>query len=147
MIYLLLGLGLKLVYKCAGASLEAHGRREYKEEMGDADMGAPGETQTEYGIVKLSRDQGPSAEECSSLFPDGIVQSYGGSDRLIAAPAAGHHMSELGRFGSGTGVSLPLGLQHCEGGSLSISGGGHHGFAGMGEDDTYNPPSSFFSGY
>ncbi|XP_034688267.1 uncharacterized protein LOC117916402 [Vitis riparia] len=109
--------------------------------------GAPGETQTEYGIVKLSREQGPGAEECSSLFPDGIVQSYGGSDRLMAAPAAEHHMSELGRFGSGTGVSLPLGLQHCEGGSLSISGEGHHGFAGMGEDDTYDPPSSFFSGY
>ena len=34
MIYLLLGLGLKLVYKCVGASLEAHGRRDVQRRDG-----------------------------------------------------------------------------------------------------------------
>lgn len=119
----------------------------------DVEMGGPtagasfrngerGETQTEYGIVKLSGDQRPSVEECSSLFPDGIVQSDGGSDRFMAAAAAAYHMSELGRFGSGTGVSLTLGLQHCEGGSLPISNGGHHSFVGMRGADMYNPAAS-----
>ena len=60
-------------------------------------------------------------EECSSsnLFLDDMVHS----DRFMAAAAA-YHMSELGRFGSRSGsggVSLTLGLQHCEGGG---GGGG-----------------------
>ncbi|CBI38029.3 unnamed protein product, partial [Vitis vinifera] len=124
----------------------------YKEEIGDADMdsnssseNAPKATKSD---IRASEERGddfqPSttSTECSSLFPDGIVQSDGGSDRFMAAAAAAYHMSELGRFGSGTGVSLTLGLQHCEGGSLPISNGGHHSFVGMRGADMYNPAAS-----
>lgn len=106
--------------------------------------GAHGETQTEYGIVKLTTGEQrptptPTLEECSSSSTT-LFAPDGGSDGFMAA--AYHHMSELGRFGSGTGrVSLTLGLQHCAGG-----GGGHHSFVGMNTreaaDDMYNSAAS-----
>ncbi|XP_062076842.1 BEL1-like homeodomain protein 6 [Humulus lupulus] len=96
----------------------------------------------EYGLMKQRREeQRPGMDDCSSVFPHGIVQSDGGSERFMAAAAA-YHMSELGRFGSGTGVSLTLGLQHCDGGSIPMNGGTHHGFVAMRGDDLYNPAAS-----
>lgn len=77
----------------------------------------------------------------SSFFPDAIVHSQGESDRFMAAAAA-YHMSELGRFGTVGGVSLTLGLQHCEGGGLPLPAGTHHGFATMRGDDMYNAAAS-----
>ncbi|KAJ6409798.1 hypothetical protein OIU84_009313 [Salix udensis] len=62
---------------------------------------------------------------------------------FMAAAAAAYQMPEVGRFGNGSGVSLTLGLQHCEGGSLPMSGTAHHGFVSMrGDDDIYNAASS-----
>ncbi|XP_041010237.1 BEL1-like homeodomain protein 6 [Juglans microcarpa x Juglans regia] len=95
-----------------------------------------GEAENEYGLVKRREEQRPSMDGCN-LFPDAA------SERFMAAAAAAYHMSELERFGVGSGVSLTLGLQHCEGGSLPISGVAHHSFITMGGDQIYNaPPSS-----
>ncbi|XWS67860.1 hypothetical protein CRYUN_Cryun04dG0041200 [Craigia yunnanensis] len=100
-----------------------------------------GEAETEYVLLKLREEQRPNVDD-SNLFPDAIAHPDGGSDRFIAAAA--YHMSELGRFGSGSGsgVSLTLGLQHCEGGSIPMSGGGHQNFVAMRGDDIYNPAAS-----
>ncbi|CAI0437896.1 unnamed protein product [Linum tenue] len=70
----------------------------------------------------------------------------GGDNRFMAAAAAAYQMQEMGRYGSGSsgGVSLTLGLQHCEGGGggLPISGASHHhqnqGFVSMRGDDIYS---------
>ncbi|KAG6762879.1 hypothetical protein POTOM_033406 [Populus tomentosa] len=108
--------------------------------------GTRGETFTEYGLLKLREDQGPSMEDCS-LFSDAMAHSEGGGDRFMAAAAAAYQMSEVRRFGNGSGVSLTLGLQHCEGGSLPMSGTTHHGFVSMrGDDDIYNAASSLGAG-
>ncbi|KAJ6671416.1 HOMEOBOX PROTEIN TRANSCRIPTION FACTORS [Salix viminalis] len=104
--------------------------------------GIRSETFTEYGLLKLREDQRPSMEDCS-LFSDAMAHSEGGGDRFMAAAAAAYQMPEVGRFGNGSGVSLTLGLQHCEGGSLPMSGTAHHGFVSMrGDDDIYNAASS-----
>ncbi|KAL5790990.1 hypothetical protein ACOSQ2_005878 [Xanthoceras sorbifolium] len=101
-----------------------------------------GEAETEYGLMKLREEQRPGVDDCN-LFPDAMVHADGGNDRFMAAAAAAYHMSELGRFGGGgSGVSLTLGLQHCEGGSLPMSGGTHHNFVAMRGDDIYNAAAS-----
>ncbi|PQM35738.1 BEL1-like homeodomain protein 7 [Prunus yedoensis var. nudiflora] len=79
-------------------------------------------------------------DDCS-LFSDPNVHSDRSSERFMEAADA-YHMPELGRFGSGSGVSLTLGLQHCDGGSLPISTGTHHSFVAMRGDDLYNPAAS-----
>ncbi|XP_057966161.1 BEL1-like homeodomain protein 6 [Malania oleifera] len=101
-----------------------------------------GETETEYSVVKLRGDQRPSMDDCS-LYPDAIVQPGGGGERLMAAATA-YHMSELGRFGSGSGVALTLGLPHFEGAGLPVPAGTHHGLVSMREDDIYNASASPF---
>ncbi|XP_044508179.1 LOW QUALITY PROTEIN: BEL1-like homeodomain protein 7 [Mangifera indica] len=103
--------------------------------------GACGGAETEYGLLKLRDEQRSNVDE-SSLFQDPMVHSDGGNNRYMAAAAAAYHMSELGRFGSGSGVSLTLGLQHCEGGNLPISGGTHQSFIAMRGDDIYNAAAS-----
>ncbi|EOX97922.1 hypothetical protein QUC31_015435 [Theobroma cacao] len=100
-----------------------------------------GETETEYGLLKLREEQRPNVDD-SNLLPDAIAHSGGGNDRFMAAAAAAYHMSELGRFGSGSGVSLTLGLQHCEGGSIPMSGGSHQSFVAVRGDGIYNPAAS-----
>ncbi|XP_021897143.1 BEL1-like homeodomain protein 6 [Carica papaya] len=100
------------------------------------------EAETEYGLLKLREGQRPNVDDCS-LFPDTIVHSDGASDRFMAAAAAAYHMPEMGRFGSGTGVSLTLGLQHCEGANRPTSGGNHRTFVGVrGAEDIYNAAAS-----
>ncbi|OMO75594.1 POX family protein [Corchorus olitorius] len=100
-----------------------------------------GDAETEYGLLKLRANQRPNVDD-SNLFTDAIGHSDGSNDRFMAAAAAAYHMSELGRFGSGSGVSLTLGLQHCEGGSIPMSGGSHQSFVAMRGDDIYNPAAS-----
>ncbi|KAA8534463.1 hypothetical protein F0562_031980 [Nyssa sinensis] len=136
----------------------------YKEEIGDAEMdsnsssevvpkatkgpndnarfqnGTNGEIETEYGVVKSRMEQRSKVDDCS-LFQDTIVQSNGGGASFMAAAAA-DYVSELGRFGTGNGVSLTLGLQHCEGGGLPLTVGAHHNFVTMEEDDVYNVAAS-----
>uniref|UniRef100_A0A6N2L6Q0 Homeobox domain-containing protein n=1 Tax=Salix viminalis TaxID=40686 RepID=A0A6N2L6Q0_SALVM len=107
--------------------------------------GIRSETFTEYGLLKLREDQRPSMEDCS-LFSDAMAHSEGGGDRFMAAAAAAYQMPEVGRFGNGSGVSLTLGLQHCEGGSLPMSGTAHHGFVSMRGDDDILQCSIFGGG-
>ncbi|KAK2966026.1 hypothetical protein RJ640_017104 [Escallonia rubra] len=104
-----------------------------------------GEAETEYGVGGKPRGDGRPSLDDSSLFSNTIVQSNGsGSERFMAAAAAAYHMSELGRFGNGSGVSLTLGLQHCEGGgSLPMSVATQHNFVSVrGDDDVYNEAAS-----
>ncbi|KAK4836005.1 hypothetical protein QYF36_017321 [Acer negundo] len=96
-----------------------------------------GEAETEYGLMKLREEQRPGVDECN-IYQDAMVHTDGGNDRFMAAAAAAYHMSEMGRFRGGSGVSLTLGLQHCEGGNLPMSGGNHHSFVDMRGDDIYN---------
>lgn len=104
--------------------------------------GTRGEALTEYGLLKLRGEQRPSVDDCS-LFSDAIVHPDGGGDRfMVAAAAAAYQMSEVGRFGSGSGVSLTLGLQHCEGGSLPMSGTTHNSFVSIRGDDIYSAAAS-----
>ncbi|XP_022947365.1 BEL1-like homeodomain protein 7 [Cucurbita moschata] len=100
--------------------------------------GAHIEAQNE--LVKSREELRPNVNN-SNFFPDAIVQSQAGSDRFMAAAAA-YHMSELGRFGAVSGVSLTLGLQHCEGGGIPMPTGTHHGFAAMRGDEMYNAAAS-----
>ncbi|XP_050365366.1 BEL1-like homeodomain protein 7 [Argentina anserina] len=79
----------------------------------------------------------PGMDE-SSFFSDGMVQSDRNSERFVTA----YHMPELGRFESGSGVSLTLGLQHCDGGNIPISSGTPHSFVAVRDDDLYNAAAS-----
>jgi hypothetical protein len=89
-----------------------------------------GESETGFGFL----NRRPGIEDSSSFFPEAMVHSdAGNNDNRFMATA--YHMSELGRFGSGSGVSLTLGLQHSEGGNLN---GNHHNFVTMRGDDIYN---------
>ncbi|XP_042517793.1 BEL1-like homeodomain protein 6 [Macadamia integrifolia] len=92
---------------------------------------------TDYGAMKLRGDQRPNLDDCN-LFQDAFVQSdRNGSGRFIAAAAA-YEMAELGRFGGSSGVSLTLGLQHCDGSGLPMSGGTPHNFVTLRSDEMYN---------
>lgn len=98
--------------------------------------GTHGGTEIEYGVAKTR----PSVDE-GSVFPDTIVESDGGTGRYMTSA---YHFSELGRFGNGIGVSLTLGLQHCEGGGgipMSVDQN-HHGFVSVRGDEVYNTASS-----
>lgn len=89
-----------------------------------------GETETQYELGKPRGDQ----TECN-IFSDTMVQPNGSSERFMAA----YHISELGRFGNRGGVSLTLGLQHCEDGSIPMSVGTHHNFVTMRGENVYDP--------
>ncbi|KAI3446150.1 hypothetical protein Pfo_002815 [Paulownia fortunei] len=97
------------------------------------------EPQTDYGIGKTREGQKHTND--SSLFPDAVVESNCGSERFIAAAAA-YHMSELESIGNMSGVSLTLGLQQCEGGSMAMADGTHHGFIPLRDTDLYNTAPS-----
>ncbi|WCJ40930.1 BEL1-like homeodomain 7 [Euphorbia peplus] len=100
-----------------------------------------GDAVTEYSLLKLREEHRPSMDECG-LFSDAMVHTDAGGDRYMAAAAAAYHMSDVGRFGSGSGVSLTLGLQHCEGGSIPMSATNHHSFISMRGDDIYGEAGS-----
>ncbi|KAB2091727.1 hypothetical protein ES319_A03G212400v1 [Gossypium barbadense] len=100
------------------------------------------EAETEHGLLRLSKVQRPNVDN-SNLFLDGITHSDGVGDRFMKATTTSYHVSELGRFGNASGVSLTLGLQHCEDGSIPMSGVGHQNFVAMTRDnDIYNPAAS-----
>lgn len=70
------------------------------------------------------------------------VQSSMGNARFASEAGNEYRMVELGRFEHGTGVSLTLGLQHFEGGTIPFSSTVHHGFVPVGGDDFYGGTSS-----
>ncbi|KAL4302432.1 hypothetical protein GQ457_10G021650 [Hibiscus cannabinus] len=95
-----------------------------------------GEAETEYVLQKLQEEQRLTMGD--SNIPNTSVHLDGGSHQFL--PTAAYNVSELGRFGSGSGVSLTLGLQRYEDGSISMSGGSHHqNFIAMRGDEMYNP--------
>ncbi|GMI83583.1 BEL1-like homeodomain 6 [Hibiscus trionum] len=77
-----------------------------------------GEVETEYVLQKLREEERLTTGD--SNIPDSSVHLDSGSHRFMTAPA--YNVSGLGRFGGGNGVSLTLGLQHYEDGSISMSG-------------------------
>ncbi|KAI4298299.1 hypothetical protein L6164_031876 [Bauhinia variegata] len=91
------------------------------------------EGETEFRSVKQADVQRPNFDDCG-FYP--VVQTSGGSERFMSVAAA-CQASELGRFGTGSGVSLTLGLQNCEAGNFR-SDETHHSFVAMREDDVYN---------
>ncbi|PKI38607.1 BEL1-like homeodomain protein 7 [Punica granatum] len=77
-------------------------------------------------------DHAPDMEMIGSTGGIETIHSglFSGTNRFMTAAA--YHMPELGRFGTGSGVSLTLGLQHCDGTSMPLSGTGTaQGFLGM----------------
>ncbi|XAR59585.1 hypothetical protein NMG60_11015471 [Bertholletia excelsa] len=85
-----------------------------------------------------------SGIERGGLYRDTIMESDGSCGRFMTADAAAYHVSEFSRPESGSGVSLTLGLQHCEAGGVPISVDAHHSFVSMrGDGNVYNSdPSS-----
>ncbi|KAE8724675.1 BEL1-like homeodomain protein 7 [Hibiscus syriacus] len=95
-----------------------------------------GESETEYVLQKLREEQRLTMG--ISNIPDSSVHLDGSGHRFMAAAA--YNVSELGRFDSGNGVSLTLGLQHYEDGSIGMPGGRRHqNFFAMRGDEMYNP--------
>lgn len=95
---------------------------------------------SDYGIGKTR--EGHKQANDSSLFQDAVVDSNCGSDRFMAAAAAAYHMSEMERFGNIGGVSLTLGLQQCEGGTMAMGDSTHNAFIPMRDTDVYNTAAS-----
>ncbi|XP_026449641.1 BEL1-like homeodomain protein 7 isoform X2 [Papaver somniferum] len=85
---------------------------------------------------------GTNANECN-LLKDMIIQSGGSTGGRFMTAATGYQIAELGRLRSGGGVSLTLGLQHCDNsGILTISGRTHHNFINTRRDDLCTPDVS-----
>lgn len=91
------------------------------------------ETHFKAGISR--EDQRPNVNEYN-IFPGTMVQP---NEKFMAT----YSISELERFENRSGVSLTLGLQHCEdGSSIPMSVGTHHNFASMRGDDVYDPSAT-----
>ncbi|CAK9142051.1 unnamed protein product [Ilex paraguariensis] len=86
-----------------------------------------GGTEMEYGVGKPRGEKRPTVDDYN-LFPRNMVPAY--------------QISELGRFGNGNGVSLTLGLQHCEGGSVPMSIETRHSFVTMRGEGIYEAAAS-----
>lgn len=99
---------------------------------------------TEHRLVKQTEEQRPNFDYCG-LFPgDKVVQSGGANERFMAiAPTC--QMAEFGRFKSGTGVSLTLGLQHCDRGNFFPSET-HLSLVSTREHDIYNAAATSILG-
>ncbi|KAF7841005.1 BEL1-like homeodomain protein 6 [Senna tora] len=107
-------------------------------------MGSAGLASLHHGGHVDDTEYGNGTTDCSP-FPDDTVQSDGGTaGGFMAVTTPTCQMSELGRFETGNGVSLTLGLQHREGGGDFMSGETHHhSFVVMrGEDGIYNTAAS-----
>ncbi|KAL3539002.1 hypothetical protein ACH5RR_002368 [Cinchona calisaya] len=90
------------------------------------------ETEGIYGLGRSRGIRRPAADGCSVLPDARSIRSTEGSDRFVAAAAAAaYHMSALGRFESGSGVSLTLGLQHCDASSVPMSIETNHNYISM----------------
>lgn len=91
-------------------------------------------------VTESTSDHAPHIEIMGSLGGIETISSslFSGANRFVAAPT--YNVPELGRFGNGSGgVSLTLGLQHCDGPVMPLSGGTHHGFLGLtGESIPYS---------
>ena len=82
-----------------------------------------------YRVLKLG-DQRPNGEDYG-LLHDAIAQSNN-NWRFMA-----YQMTEMGRYGNAGGVSLTLGLQHCDDGGLGAPDG-QQGFLAVRGEDIYS---------
>lgn len=127
-----------------GTGSTGQGMEPKSDEMNDVEMmGSDVNSmfQSEYGGGKTREGRKQGHE--SSLFQDGVVDTSCGSERFMAAAAAGYHISELERFGNIGGVSLTLGLQQCEGGGrMGMHDASHNAFMPLRETDVYNTTAS-----
>lgn len=91
-----------------------------------------------YDNKQTDEQQRLSFDDCNNAFPDDtVVHTNEGNPGFVTVPSA-CQMSELGRYQAGTGVSLTLGLQHCEVGDFMPGESRHHSFVVMREDGIYN---------
>lgn len=93
------------------------------------------EAETEHRPEKQTGEQRLNLDDCGPFPDDTVVQSDGANERFVAVGPT-YQMSQVGRFKSGSGVSLTLGLQHCEGGDF-MPGDAHLSLVSMREDDIY----------
>lgn len=95
-----------------------------------------GENETHYKAGISREDQRPNVNEYN-IIPGTMVQP---NERFMATYSS---IPELERFENRSGVSLTLGLQHCEdGSSIPMSVGTHHNFASMRGEDVYDPTAT-----
>ncbi|KAG5033668.1 hypothetical protein JHK87_008578 [Glycine soja] len=73
-------------------------------------------------------------DDCGLFSNDTVVQSDGATNKRFVSVGPTCQMPESERFKSGSGVSLTLGLQHCEGGNF-LPGKTHLSLVSMREDD------------
>ncbi|KAL8096922.1 BEL1-like homeodomain protein 7 [Apium graveolens] len=93
------------------------------------------ENESHYNAEISREDQRPSVNEYN-IVPGTIVQP---NERFMAT----YSIPELERFENRSGISLTLGLHHCEdGSSVPMSVGTHHNFVSMRRDDVYNPTAT-----
>ena len=81
------------------------------------------ESKSDYfpDVEMMETNIGRPFQNDSNVLPDtAVVQSIEGNGRYMVASAAAYHMSELERFENGSGVSLTLGLQHSDGGTVRM---------------------------
>ncbi|KAK1402691.1 BEL1-like homeodomain protein 6 [Heracleum sosnowskyi] len=71
-------------------------------------------------------------DECN-VYTNTMARPNGSDNKFLDA----YHVPEFGRFGNGNGVSLTLGLQHREDGSMPVSVGTHPNFVTMRQEDVY----------
>ncbi|XP_047152989.1 BEL1-like homeodomain protein 7 [Vigna umbellata] len=95
------------------------------------------EVETEHRSGKQSGEKRPNLDNCGLFSDNMIVQSDRATndDRFIAVGST-CQMSEFESFKSGSGVSLTLGLQHCEGGNF-LPGETHLNLVSMKENGIY----------
>lgn len=83
-----------------------------------------------HGEIEMNPSR-VSIDECN-VYANTMAQPNG-SDKFLDA----YHVPEFGRFGNGNGVSLTLGLQHREDGSMPVSVGAHPNFVSMRQEEVY----------
>ncbi|KAK7352090.1 hypothetical protein VNO80_17507 [Phaseolus coccineus] len=95
------------------------------------------EVETEHGLGKQNGEKRPNLDDCGLFSDNMVVQSDGATNDRFVAVGPTCQMSEFERFKSGSGVSLTLGLQYCEGGNF-LPGETHLSLVSMRENGIYS---------
>lgn len=99
------------------------------------------ESKSDYfpDVEMMETNIGRPFQNDSHVLPDtAVIQSVEGSGRYMVASAAAYHMSELEMNENGSGVSLTLGLQHSDGGTVRMPIQTHQNYIPMRGDDRYS---------
>ena len=95
------------------------------------------DVETEHRSGKQTGEKRPNLDDCGLFSDNMVVQSDGATNDRFVAVGPTCQMSEFERFKSGSGVSLTLGLQHCEGGNF-LPGETHLSMVSMRENGIYS---------